>query len=619
MKPVQISEHLYKITDSCNVYLIVGEHASTLVDFGSGAGLLYLDALHAPPVTHVLLTHHHRDQAQGLATISSAPSVGNDPNTTRPGLQIWAPYNEQELLADVDNLWQRREIFNNYNVRQDRFSLLEPVSLDGLLEDYAHYEFSGIDFEVIPTPGHTPGSISLAASIDGQEVIFCGDLIYAPGKVWSLAATQWSYNGGEGLPATVASLVDLKARRADILLPSHGEPIREVASSIDLTVERLVELMAYRQQNPRLLNFIEQPYTAVTTHLLRSNQNVANSFVLISKNGLALMIDFGYDFMTGMPPGADRAAHRPWLYSLKNLKKNHGIRKIDAVIPTHYHDDHVAGINLLKRVEGTQAWIPGNFSSILAEPSRYDLPCLWYDPFNADRILSVDQPVEWQEYRLTLYPFPGHTHYAVAISFEVDYKRVLAVGDQYQNNDGLLWNYVYQNRFQAGDYRLTAELYARLKPDLILSGHWDPLWVGPDYFSNISQRGAALESIHHHLLPDEISAFDAEGFGARIEPYQSWIQPGEPLQLVVEVKNAAHQPTAATVKLVLPAGWQAEPLSRQLELPGDRPAQTTFMVIPPVELYEVRRARLAVDLTIGGHYFGQQAEALVSITKRKQK
>src|SRR5439155_10321144 len=107
-------------------------------------------------------------------------------------------------------------------------------------------------------------------------------------------------------------------------------------------------------------------------------------------------------------------------------------------------------------------------------PSTYDLPCLWYDPIPVDRVLPLNRAIQWEEYTLTLYEQPGHTLYAVAIAFEVDGKRVLAIGDQYQGPGGYQWNYVYENRFQMGDYRRSAELYKQINPDVILSGHSEP-------------------------------------------------------------------------------------------------------------------------------------------------
>ena len=599
-----LSPNLYVFADTCRVYAVRSGDAAVLVDFGSGDVLDALGEAGIQRVTDVLVTHHHRDQVQGLARAAAA------------GARIWVPYAEQDLFDTVDRHWAARELYLNYNMRQNRFALLEPVQPDSLLEDYADYDFGGRRWQVRPTPGHTPGSLSLVVEIDGRLTAFCGDLLAAPGKLWSLAATQWSYNGGEGLPATLCSLLDLRERGCQALLPSHGEPIEPLGPAVEQTAARLGELMRARRQNPRLLQFLAEPYSAISPHLLRSRQSMANSYVLRSESGKALIIDFGYDFMTGLPVGSDRAGRRPWLYSLPALKRQYGITQIDVVLPTHYHDDHVAGINLLRRVEGTRSWVAESFALILANPARYDLPCLWYDPIPADHILPLGEPFEWQEYRLCLHPLPGHTHYAVAVEFEVDGVRALAVGDQHQNDDGVQWNYVYQNRFAPGDYRLTAELYRRLQPQLILSGHWEPLWVQPGYFDELAERGALLERLHRELLPAEIAGFGTEGFGARIEPYQSVLPAGQTGQFSAEIYNPTDQPAAAQASLILPPGWQAQPAAWQVKLPPLGSARLEFTLTPGAPAY---RARIALDLSVGGRRFGQQAEALVSVSEAKSR
>ena len=52
------------------------------------------------------------------------------------------------------------------------------------------------------------------------------------------------------------------------------------------------------------------------------------------------------------------------------LKRDHGVRSLDVVVPTHYHDDHVAGFNLLREVEGTQTWVPDTFAEVLPAETR---------------------------------------------------------------------------------------------------------------------------------------------------------------------------------------------------------------------------------------------------------
>ena len=605
----RIADQLYIFRDTCNVYVLSSGREAVLIDFGSGDVLDHLAAIGVERVTDVLMTHHHRDQGQGLARAVQA------------GIRIWAPHTEQDLFHSVDAHWQAREVFNNYNVRQDRFSLLESVPVTGTLLDYETRLFGAHSITVIPTPGHTTGSVSFLIELNGQRILFSGDLIYGPGKVVSLAATQWTYNGAEGVAAGIASLLDLQDHQIDWLLPSHGDPIDHPKEAIASLVERFWELLQRRKQNPRLFELREKPYQQVlpsgeasnggTPHLLMHRASMANMYVLLSESGKALFIDFGYDFVTGIAAGSDRASRRPWLYTLPALKEQFGVRKIDVVLPTHYHDDHVAGCNVLRRVEGTQVWAAENFADILEHPARFDLPCLWYDPIPVDRHLPLGQPISWEEYTLTLHPLPGHTRYAVAVEFEVDGLRVLATGDQYQGDDGLAWNYVYQNRYAIGDYVATAKLYQRLQPDLILSGHWQPLRVTPEYLQKIAADADALHRLHRELLPERPD-LGAEGFLARISPYQVTVPAGETISFVLEIRNPFPRVEEAVLRVVAPQGWEVEPAEQRLQIEGVQ--QLTFTVTPTGPA--VRRARVAVDVTIASQRFGQQAEALVTLLDR---
>lgn len=594
----QISDHLYLFKDSCRVYIVRSGDESVLVDFGTGDVLAALETLGMNRVSDVLMTHHHRDGGQGLDKAVAA------------GIRLWVPHAEQDLFHAVDAHWQAREVYNSYNNREDRFSSLEPVAITGTLKDYATYRFGEHSFTVLPTPGHTTGAISLLANIDGRRVAFSGDLIAAPGKLWSLAATQWSYNGAEGVAASVASLLKLKERAPDLLLPSHGEPMAEPEAAIDLLTERLWRLLRERGENPRLFELREKPYERLTPHLLCNRTSVAYGYALLS-GSKALFIDFGYDFVTGLAAGADRASRRPLLYTLPALKREFGVETVDVVIPTHYHDDHVAGLNLLRDVEGTQVWAAEVFADVLEDPARYDLPCLWYDPIPADRVLPLEQPISWEGYEFTLYHQPGHTDYAVAIAFSVDGKRVLAIGDQYAGDDAALWNYVYKNGFHADDYLKSAALYRELKPDLILSGHWEPYWVAPGYFDKVAQRGEVLEGLHRDLLPQGAVDFGASGVGVTIRPYQAQAMKGQEIIFGVEVRNPFSREEEAVVRMVVPAGWRVTPQMQVLELGAHAIGQLSFSVMPAPE--RVRRARIAADLTVGTTRFGPLAEALVTV------
>ena len=588
-----IAPGIARYADTCNVYVLWAGTDAVLVDFGSGAVLDALAELGVERVTDVLVTHHHRDQVQGLARAAAA------------GARIWVPPIELGLIAGASAHWQERPLENDYDLRQDRFSLLESVPVEGAVSEYRTREYGAFELFTLPTPGHTAGSVTYLLEHDGRRLAFCGDLVYGDGKVWSLAATQWSYSGAEGLAATHVSCAILAGREPDLLLPSHGPVVEDPAASLAAVRARVGELFRLRLEQPwDLHDMVAQPWAPVTPHFLRNRASFANSYALVSETGAALLIDFGYDVTTGLVPRTEREARRALLWPLDALRRDHGVERIEAAIPTHYHDDHVAGLDLLRDVEGTEVWAPENVAPILLEPSRYDLPCLWFEPIWVDRVLTIGEPLRWHEYELQLHPLPGHTLYAVAIEVEVDGKRILATGDQQSGGERPILNYQYRNRFQIGDFVASAELYRAVRPDVIVSGHWPPQEVSEELLDRLAKDGARLDELHRELLPRE-AALDV-----RIEPYRSFVRAGSTVELEVIVCNPFDRDVAAEVSLASSEEW---------ELPGPKtttlaPAAEGVVHFAVVAAAPARRARIAVDLTVDGVRFGQVAEALVDVT-----
>jgi glyoxylase-like metal-dependent hydrolase (beta-lactamase superfamily II) len=562
--------------DTCNVFVLADGAEAVLIDFGDGDVLDHLAELGIERVTDVLLTHHHRDQLGGLQRAADA------------GIRIWAPPSEVELIAGIDERWRRRQVANDYDLREDRFSLLHSVPVTGTVAEYRTTHFGGFGVYVLPTPGHTLGSVSYLVEVDGQRLAFTGDLIYGDGKVWSLAATQWTYSGWEGWGSTINSAMILGGRSPDLLLPSHGEPIREPSAALATLAERMQGLIDLR--DPVRFNAadrLRRPFDPVTPHLLRNRTMFATNYVLLSETGGALLIDFGYDVLT-TADSTERLARRTLLWSLDALDHT-----IEAAMMTHYHDDHVAGLNLLRAVTGAEVWAPENVAPVIEDPDRYDVPCLWFDPIPVDRRIPLEQPFRWHEYELTVYPLPGHTRYAAAISFEVDGTKILVTGDQ-QTDDGArsILNYQHRNRFVAEDFSASAQLYRRLQPDLLLGGHWLPLAVTDDLLFRLATDAERLRELHRDLLPEE--GFGTEGFGARIEPYRS--KPGA-TEFTVFVRNPFDRDETATVVL--------DGQTRMVELAPHGEAAVAFTVTSGGP------RRLAADLTVGETKFGQQAEAIV--------
>ncbi|MFE4720652.1 MBL fold metallo-hydrolase [Streptomyces sp. NPDC056728] len=613
MRFTRITENVFRFEDTCHVYVLRHGREAVLVDFGSGGVLDHLGALDVDAVTDVLVTHHHRDQVQGLA------------RAVARGVRIWVPPVERDLIEAVDEHWRTRPLDNDYDVRQDRFSLLEQVPVTGTVAEYRTARYGALDIHTLPLPGHTVGSVGYLVEIDGRRLALTGDLIHGEGRLWSLAATQWAYTGFhpnagvEGVASTVLSCLQLLDHAPDLLLPSHGEPVADPPQAVARLRSRLQGLIDMRRATPwQPEPLLERPWKPLTPHLLRNTTSMANSYALLSDSGTALLIDFSFDLTTGLPGGHDRSSRRPLLASIEALRRDHGVDRVEVVLPTHYHDDHVAGFNLLREVHGTQVWSPTHIAPVLSAPTRWDLPCLWYDAIPVDRVLGDAVAVRWREYEIGVHELPGHTLYAAAYSFTVDGRRVIATGDQ-QNTawgpDGgqpELLNYQYRNRFRIDDFVRSAELYRTLRPELMISGHWFPYEVTDGYLDMLLAQGERLARLHREILPREVD-FEAEGFGARIAPYRSAVAPGGEIRMTVEVRNPFPRPEPAQLRMVVPPDWHVEPPSLEAKLAAGEVRDVEFLVRVPDGAAPAERLRVAVDMTVGRMAFGQQAEALVSV------
>ncbi|WP_429463845.1 hypothetical protein [Neobacillus sp. B4I6] len=225
--------------------------------------------------------------------------------------------------------------------------------------------------------------------------------------------------------------------------------------------------------------------------------------------------------------------------------------------------------------------------------------------------MPLKQKIKWEEFEFTIYEQAGHTLFSAAIEFTVDGKRVLAIGDQYQEDDGQ-FNYVYHNKFRIWDYIDSAKLYKTVNPDILISGHWEPVIVTEEFLRRIEEKGKELEQLHRDLLPLNELDLGAEGFGASFHPYQTEVEPGKTFSVTVEIKNPFHEEKEVFAKMITPMDWSVDKGEFKAKFTSMETTQFTTYITVPLGTTGYRE-RIAVDLTVGEHHFGQHAEALVTI------
>ncbi len=217
--PRRLSDNLYLFEDTCNVYIVRDGNDCVLIDFGSGKVLDHLRDLGISNIDWILHTHHHRDQCQGdrLATHAQDPD-------RRAGARAY------NLFADAENFWRNRRVFHLYYMRNDFNTVTQNIPVGRTLEDYTTFRWKNTDFFVLPTPGHTLGSITLLATVDGRKAAFSGDLMHSAGKIQNLYDTQINYGGAEGIDLGIYSLARLARAEAATAVPlarrAHARPGR---------------------------------------------------------------------------------------------------------------------------------------------------------------------------------------------------------------------------------------------------------------------------------------------------------------------------------------------------------------------------------------------------------
>ena len=278
--------------------------------------------------------------------------------------------------------------------------------------------------------GPHKGSISVLAEIDGATFGFTGDLIAGHGRVPTLHDLQWQYGMPDAVGAALHSAVNLGRRGARRLLPSHGAPIDDgeaALAALATNLRQLAGLLAEVRRNRLWTTWpssVDQLLTQVLPHLWVNSHSVANTYAWIDDNGDALILDYGF-------PSWDHfiADERFVAHTLDDFRSAAGLRRVRATVPSHYHDDHLAGVPWLQREHGAEAWIHDSFAAIVAEPERFDLPCLLPDPIRVDRVLADGDMVEHAGTALETFHMPGHTMFALGLAGTLDGVRVAYTGD----------------------------------------------------------------------------------------------------------------------------------------------------------------------------------------------
>ena len=137
-----------------NCYILQSDSAALVVDPGDEPEriLRFLNDITVKP-SHIVATHTHFDHVLGADTIRAKLKI-----------PFLIHHDDLSMLESMQS--RVRQIMG--------FSVPPPPKVDQFLEDGQSIEFGQDKVKVIHTPGHSPGSISLA----GQGFVLTGDALF---------------------------------------------------------------------------------------------------------------------------------------------------------------------------------------------------------------------------------------------------------------------------------------------------------------------------------------------------------------------------------------------------------------------------------------------------------
>jgi glyoxylase-like metal-dependent hydrolase (beta-lactamase superfamily II) len=605
MHLTRLSPSLWWYRDTCNVYLWTAGERGLLIDFGSGGILDVLGEAGVREIVAIAHTHHHRDQC------------GGDDRATALGIPIWVPARERALFESTEAFWRLRRTFDSYDASSLGFTRAASVPVARGLADHERIDWIGGSLEVIPTPGHTKGSISLLAEIDSAPVAFTGDLIAGHGRVPTLHDLQWQYGMPDAAGAALHSVTALAGRDPRPVLPSHGAPISDgpgALRTLAANLGQLSRLLAEIRRNRLWTTWpssVDQPLTRVLPHLWVNAHSVANTYAIVDDAGDAVILDYGF-------PSWDHfyADQRFVAHTLDAFRAEAGLRRVVAAVPSHYHDDHLAGVPWLQREHGAAAWVHDSFAEIVADPSRHDLPCLWPEPIRVDRVLTNGDFVEHAGARLEAFHMPGHTMFALGLAGTMDGVRVAYTGDNLLAGSLSPLRAaapIYRNVLRLDSIRVGVERLLAFEPEVLLTGHTGALEVTRADLDDFMAWARELELVVARLAPVpglEDEALDP--YVARFDPYRASVAPGGRVETRVIVRNHAARPREARIRLRAPDSWNIQPEQAVTVVPGGGETATLAFVLAAPADAAPGRVVVTADVDLGEPR-GELAETLLEV------
>ena len=594
----KLTDHLFFLEDTCCIYAICVNDKILLIDCGTHLRSENFEGLSGKDcsVERILLTHFHRDQCAAANRFQAS------------GTEIFIPFVERRFLEETDLLKASYDTYDNYTSYYPGRGMLTDIHSNGYAYDYESIMWCGIRFYVVPLPGHTFGSVGYQFEIDGKRVLACGDLMSSPGKVQQYFWSQWSYMSFQGHVNHLESLQTVANLELDLILPGHGKPFIPTPAAFTELQEPMEEL--YELFHGHAFQYYRPEFRQLTSHVYEVVNSVARTYIVRDESGHALLIDCGYT--SNAPISAN--PHRFIDHLTPYLKTELGVEVVEWFLPSHYHDDHLAGYPALKAQYDTKLASSPELKDILESPKNYDMPCLMPQGIQVDQVIKRGQAFHWRGIDFYMEQHPGQTLYHHLVWFSVDDRKFLCIGDNisgvsFHENRDYIHSFIPKNRTPVSSYSDMPKQILDHAPDFILTGHGGAV---PFEQTKIRRWKAWMErwqTLFTQTIDQPHPNIGMDPHWIEFYPYKVRITPGETLIFKVIITNYQVKTQIYQLHFRSIEGVNLWPEKMKVTVPSNEKRVCQIQAKFP-EKFETHSLPIVVDVIWNGKRLGEIAEAI---------
>jgi hydroxyacylglutathione hydrolase len=196
----------------CHIYLVDGGDEVALIDCGMASGdslerilgNVRTEGLDPEKISKVIVTHYHMDHAGGAARFRE-----------RLGVEVVAPADAAPALRTGDERAVALDVAKAAGFYAADYHF-QPVEVTREVREGDRIRVGKLELEVIETPGHCDGHVSLLLRGRERRYLFAGDAVFSGGRVVLQNIHDCS------IQKSAASIAKLARLEFDALLPGHA-------------------------------------------------------------------------------------------------------------------------------------------------------------------------------------------------------------------------------------------------------------------------------------------------------------------------------------------------------------------------------------------------------------